>query len=98
MLFSLEAWHWKKERGIPPNDRRAITGPVLFGEQSDAGKCNKRLPPVGLFEPLPLLILEVCCEKEGRRRLEEDEEELMSRVPVFHCFHSGGPKILTLGI
>lgn len=68
LLFSLESWHWKKERGIPPNDRRAITGPVPFGEQSDAGKCNKRLPPVGLFEAFPLLILKVYCEKEGRRR------------------------------
>lgn len=58
----------KKKRGIPPNDRRAITGPVPFGEQGDAGKCNKPLPPVGLFEPLPLLILKVCCEIEGRRR------------------------------
>lgn len=68
LLFSLEAWHWKKERGIPPNDRRAITGPVPFAEQSVARKCNKRLPPVGLFEALPLLILKVCCEEEGRKR------------------------------
>lgn len=55
MLFSLEAWRWEereKKRGIPPNDRRAITGPVPFGEQSGAGKCNKRLPPLGLFEAL----------------------------------------------
>lgn len=69
LLFSLEAWRWGKKGGIPPNDRRAITGPVPFGEQSGAGKCNKRLPPLGLFEALWFLISKVCCEKERRRRL-----------------------------
>lgn len=37
LLFSLEAWHWKKG-GIPQDDRRAITGLAPFGEQSSFGK------------------------------------------------------------
>lgn len=50
--------------GIPPNDRRAITGPVPFGEQSRSGKCNKEQELAGLFEGFRLLILKVWCEKK----------------------------------
>ena len=70
LLFSLEAWHWKKG-GIPPDDRRAITGLAPFGEQSSFWENAIRGRRCwGLFEGLRLLIWWRCgVEKKEKEEM-----------------------------